>query len=43
MIHQTNKASANPAVLARIRGKLAFLTMLNSQQALSLRKTLDRS
>ena len=43
MIHQTDKASANPAVLARIRGKLAFLTMLNPQQALSLRKKLDRS
>ena len=29
MIHQTDKASASPAVLARIRGKLAFLAMLN--------------
>jgi RNA-directed DNA polymerase len=43
MIHQTNKESANPAVLARIRGKLAFLAMLNTRQAASMRKTLDHS
>ncbi len=43
MIHQTDKASASTAVLARIRGKLAFLAMLNPRQAASMLKRLDRS
>jgi hypothetical protein len=43
MIHQTHNASANPSVLAAIRGKLAFLAMLNPRQAAAMRKRLDGS
>ena len=43
MIHQTDAASGNTAVLAKIRGKLAYLAMLNPLQAAPLRKKLDRS
>jgi hypothetical protein len=38
MIHQTDTASANSAVSARIRGKLAFLAMLNPAQAKAMRQ-----
>jgi RNA-directed DNA polymerase len=43
MIHQSGKASESPAVLARIRGKLAFLAMLNPEQEASMRNTQERS
>ena len=43
MIHQNDEASSNPAVLARIRGKLAFLAMLNPRQAASMRRKRNRS
>jgi retron-type reverse transcriptase len=43
LIHQTDTASASPTVLARIRGKLAFLAMLNPRQAASIQKKQNRS
>jgi RNA-directed DNA polymerase len=42
MIHQTALSTADPARLAWIRGKLAFLKMLNSKQAEALVGKLDK-
>jgi retron-type reverse transcriptase len=43
MIHQTDPAAADPAPLAWLRGKLAYLNMLNPEQAAALRAGLGRA
>jgi retron-type reverse transcriptase len=40
MIHQTKPATADPARMAWLRGKLAYLAMLNAVQATALRAKL---